>query len=166
MIGPQGSGKSTQARLLSEYLKVSVISTGEIFRSMEIVRNILEEGKLVDDQTTCEIVKNRLARPDCQDGFILDGYPRNIEQVKLFNPEVDLAIYLKVSKDEVLERLTKRARADDTPESIKTRLDLYYRQTKPLLSFYKNLGILKEIDGVGTIWEIQARIQGALNDQK
>lgn len=159
LIGPQGSGKSTQAKLLSEYLKLPVVSTGEIFRTMDTARRILEEGRLVDDRTTSEIVKNRLSNPKCQNGFILDGYPRNIEQVKLFDPEVDLTIYLNVSEEEVLERLIKRARADDTQESIKTRLDLYYQQTEPLLSYYKNLGILKEIDGIGEIKEIQQRIR-------
>lgn len=163
LIGPQGSGKSTQAKLLSEYLKVPLISTGEIFRAMEVVRNILEEGKLVDDKATSEIVKNRLTKPDCQKGFILDGYPRNVAQRGLFDPQFDKVVYLNVPDEELMKRLMMRGRADDTLETIKTRLDLYHEQTKPLLNYYQSQKILIEIYGMGGIEEIQGRIREVFN---
>ncbi len=165
LIGPQGSGKSTQAKLLAEYLKVPYISTGDIFRESTEpeIRKIMEEGKLVDDETTCKIVESRLNKPDSIQGFILDGYPRNLEQLHIFDPGVDLTIYLEVPKNKVTERLLKRARTDDTPESIQTRLDLYYKQTEPLLEFYRNLGILKEVDGLGEIDGIQGKVRRVIN---
>lgn len=163
LIGPQGSGKSTQAKLLGEYLKIPVISTGEIFRQTatfdSLIRKILEEGKLVDNQTTSEAVGERLKKTDCQKGFILDGYPRNIDQVRLYDPKFDLVFYLNVSEEEVIKRLTERGRSDDTEELIKRRLDLYYKHTQPLLDYYKNSGVLIEIDGMGDIKKIQDEIK-------
>ncbi len=162
-VGPQGSGKSTQAKLLSNFLKIPVISTGDIFREMasanEWIRKILDEGRLVDDKTTAEIVKERLKEPDCDSGFIMDGYPRTIEQVKLFEPEFNLVICLDVPKDKVIKRLMERGRTDDTLELIKRRLELYYEQTQPLLDYYKNQGILKEVHGMGSIKEVQNEIR-------
>lgn len=166
-IGPQGSGKSTQARLLSEHLKIPVISTGEIFRRLSqkevgigrMIKRILEEGKLVGDDTTSSIVKERLQEDDCQNGFIMDGYPRNIEQVNKFDPNFDKVFYLKVAEEEVLERLLKRGRVDDTKDSIKTRLDLYYQQTQPLIDYYENQGLLVEIDATANIQTVQDEIK-------
>lgn len=162
LIGPQGSGKSTQAKLLAEYLNVPLISTGEIFRNMVEVRQILSEGRLVDDQTTYKIVKDRLSQPDCKMGFVLDGYPRNIEQQRLFDPQFDKAIYLNVPEQEVIRRLSERGRSDDTKQSIKRRLDLYYLQTWPLLDYYKKQGILVAINGVGDIQTVQDEIKKSL----
>lgn len=167
MIGPQGSGKSTQAKLLSGYLKISFVSTGDIFRKLsqedfgfgKIIRTILNEGRLVDDQTTYKIVKDRLNQPDCNNGFVLDGYPRNIEQLELFDPQFDKVIYLNVPEQEVIKRLLERGRSDDTPESIKIRLNLYYQQTQPLLDYYRQQGILIEINGIGDIQRIQDEIK-------
>ena len=159
LIGPQGSGKSTQAKLLAESLNIPLISTGDIYRQLqsvdEIIRKILNEGRLVDDQTTSRIVKERLSKDDCQMGFIMDGYPRTVEQLKLFDPSFDKVFYLDVSEGEVIKRLMARGRTDDTDELIGRRLDLYYKQTAPLLDYYKKAGILVNIDGKGDVEKVK-----------
>ncbi len=166
LIGLQGSGKSTQAKLLSEYLNLPVISTGDIFRKQasinEIIRTTLQEGKLVDDTTTSKVVKDRLNEKDCQNGFIMDGYPRTVEQMKIFDPGFDKVFYLDVPQDMVIKRLSQRGREDDTNELIRRRLDLYYKQTQPLLDYYKSLGKLVEVDGSGDIQTIQDEIKKSL----
>lgn len=167
LIGPQGSGKSTQAKLLAQYLVVPVISTGDIFRKLvqdntgmgRALKKILDEGRLVDDQTTCKIVKERLSQQDYQEGFVMDGYPRTVEQMKVFDPEFDKVFYLKVADDELIKRLMARGREDDSLEVIKTRLKLYYEQTKPLLDYYGSQGNLIEIDGIGSVEEIQNEVR-------
>lgn len=161
-LGPQGSGKSTQAKLLGKFLKIPVVSTGDIFRQMSEVKKILQQGKLVDDQTTCQIVRKRLQQADCKQGFILDGYPRSLEQVKIFDPKFDVVFYLDLPEETAIERLTKRAREDDTAEIIKTRLDLYYQQTQPLLDYYRKQGILKEIEAENSIESVQEAIRSKL----
>lgn len=167
MIGPQGSGKSTQAEILAQHLGLPRISTGDIFREIANedseeglkIRQIMSEGKLIDDTETAKIAEARLQKDDCSNGFILDGYPRNLAQKQLFDPGFDKVVYLKVSDDEVIKRLIGRGRADDSTEAIKTRLNLYYEQTKPLLDYYKNMGILIEISGMGSIKEIENEIK-------
>ncbi len=170
LIGPQGSGKSTQADLLSQFLNIPKISTGDIFRDLSKenseqaakVKEILDQGRLVDDTLTATIVKNRLQETDCQNGFIMDGYPRNIHQVQLFDPGFQKIIYLKTPKEELLKRLMARGRADDTREAINTRLDLYFSQTQPLLDYYKNQGILVEVSGIGDVSQIQNEIKKSI----
>jgi len=170
LIGPQGSGKSTQAKLLSEYLKMPYLSTGEIFRSLasqdteegKRIKGILDQGKLVDDATTTGLVESRLREPSYQNGFILDGYPRTKEQARLFDPGFDKVFYLKLRDETIMDRLLTRGRFDDTKELIQTRLNLYHQQTQPLLDHYKMAGILIEVDGERSIEEVQGALRNAL----
>ncbi len=167
LIGLQGSGKSTQADLLTRHLQVPKISTGDIFRQLRKedsdegrrIKNILDSGQLVDDQTTAEIVRKRVSKKDCKNGFVMDGYPRTLEQLQMFDPQFDKVTYLNVPKEEVVKRLLSRGRADDTEDLIGKRLDLYYQQTQPLLDYYRQKGILVEINGVGDIQRIQDEIK-------
>lgn len=163
-VGPQGCGKSTQGKLLAQFLGLPYISTGDIFREMGgEIKQILGQGKLVDDQTTVKIVEAKLDGEEYRNGFILDGYPRDLEQIKLFDPGFDKVIYLDLSDKEATKRLLVRAREDDTAELIAERLSNYHRQTDPILDYYRQKEILKQIDGLGSIEEIQQRIRGAVN---
>lgn len=171
LVGPQGSGKSTQAALLAEYLQLPKISTGDIFRELAVeqsdegkrIKEILNSGALIDDRETAEIVQKRLFRNDCRNGFILDGYPRNIEQKELFDPQVEKVVFLDVPDEEVVRRLMARKREDDTLEAIQKRLNLYHEHTKPLLNYYKEQGMLIEVNGQGSIEEIQDKIRKQLS---
>lgn len=166
LIGPQGSGKSTQADLLARQLNVPKITVGDIFRDLakqdseqgKKIKAILEAGKLVDDDLTARIVKEKLSREEFKEGFVVDGYPRTLEQANIFDPNYDKVFYLNLQQEKATERLLKRGRADDTSELIKKRLDLYQEQTQPLLDYYKDLGKLIEIEGEGSIEQVCNRI--------
>ena len=170
LIGPQGSGKSTQAGLLAKDLNLPKISTGDIFRELSLqdseegrkIKGILNSGELIDDLETAKIVEQRLNKDDCRKGFILDGYPRNKEQQQIFDPKVDKVFDLEIPNEEVIKRLLVRGREDDVMETIKKRLSLYHEQTTPLLDYYKNQGILIEIDGMGNIEDIHSMIKDRL----
>ena|SRR3989344_313118 len=171
LIGPQGSGKSTQGKLLAEFLQVPYISTGDIFRQIaaqattegQKIKQIIESGNLVDDQTTAKLLQDRIEKDDCNKGFILDGYPRNLEQVRLIpNLNFDKVLYINVLEQVVVERLLKRGRLDDTEEGIKLRLNLYTEQTQPLLDYFKSKGILIEVSGIGDIQTVQDEIKKSL----
>lgn len=171
LIGPQGSGKSTQGKLLAEYLQVPYISTGDIFRQIasqdseqgKKIKQIIESGNLVDDQTTAGLLKKRIEQDDCSQGFVIDGYPRNLEQVSLVPTlNFDKVLYINVLEQEVVERLLKRGRIDDTEEGVKRRLNLYHQQTQPLLDYYKSKGILVEVNGKGDIKAVQDEIKKSI----
>lgn len=167
LIGPQGSGKSTQAKLLAEFLMVPFISTGDILRNLskddteqgKSIKMILDEGRLVDDRTISQLVKERLTKPDCKNGFIMDGYPRTVDQITNFDPKFDIVFYLLVSDEEATKRLLKRGRVDDTPEAIAQRLKLYHRETDPIIAYYQQKDLLCAIDGFGIIEQVQQSIR-------
>lgn len=181
IVGPQGSGKGTQGVRIAEAYGVPVVSTGDIFRAnikagTELgtqVTAILQAGDLVSDELTGALVRDRLSQPDAASGFLLDGYPRNAAQVVQLDEflaetdsALDAVILLDVPRDEVFARLKVRAReqgrADDTDEGIAHRLDIYARETAPILDAYGVKGIVDRIDGVGGPDEITERIFSAL----
>ena len=181
LLGPPGAGKGTQAVRLAETLAVPAISTGDIFRSnikngTELgrrVQDITASGRLVPDELTNELVRDRLAQADAVEGFLLDGYPRNVAQVAALDEilaaagtEIDLAVELVVDPQVVVERLTRRAaiegRADDTEDVIRHRLDVYAEQTAPISQVYAARGVLAQVDGLGDVDEVTARLVAAL----
>ena len=181
IMGPPGAGKGTQASRIAEHYRIPAISTGDIFRAMKHadtplarqVREIMESGGYVSDEITNEIVKDRLARPDCQQGFLLDGYPRTLQQVQTLddylaetNRPLGAVISLLADTDEVVARLLKRAaidgRSDDNEETIRVRLQVYAEQTEPLLDVYRSRGVLVEVNGLGEIDEVSERVFAAL----
>ena len=181
LLGPPGAGKGTQAKLLSAYYRVPHISTGDMFREHtargtelgKTVRAIMESGGLVTDDITNAMVKERLARPDVANGFILDGYPRNLAQCaaletlldRLGQP-LDVAIKLDVPDSAILSRCETRFaaehRKDDDPAIVRKRLDVYREQTEPVAEHFAQLGHLKTVDGVGAVDEVFQRILAAL----
>jgi adenylate kinase len=182
IMGPPGAGKGTQAVSLAERLGAAHISTGDIFR--ENVRNQTELGKTaqrymdageyVPDEVTNAMVKDRLAQDDAKAGFILDGYPRTVDQVDTLDAilaelgtPLDAVVELSVDSEELIQRLLKRAetsgRSDDTEEVIRHRQDVYVKETAPLIEVYSGRGILVTVDGVGSVDEVAARIDAGLS---
>lgn len=165
VIGIQGAGKSTQGNLLSEKLKIPYLSTGHIFREMakektslgRYIKEIMNAGYLIPDEKTVEIVSEYLKKKEYKKGYILDGFPRTLEQVKKFENGVDKVVYLKVSDKEALWRLSYRNgdnREDETLTAIRKRIELFHQLTEPVLDFYRGKGILVEVDGERAIEEI------------
>jgi adenylate kinase len=182
IMGPPGAGKGTQAKRIAEHYGIPTISTGDIFRAMKTsdtplarqVRAIMESGGYVSDEITNEIVKDRLAQSDCDAGFLLDGYPRTLQQVQTLDDylaetdrPLDAVVSLLADIDEVVARLLKRAeidgRSDDNEETIRVRLQVYAEQTEPLLEVYRSRGTLVEVDGLGPIDEVSERVFAALD---
>ncbi|HXV29711.1 MAG TPA: nucleoside monophosphate kinase [Sinorhizobium sp.] len=182
MVGPQGSGKTTQSRMMSDALDLVHISIGGIFRwNIENhtklaaqVRRILASGMLVPDEIVEEIVKERLEQHDWNYGFVLDGFPRTRRQAEyLFeNWNLDKVIYLDVPDDVVERRVLQRARmgfgggytkrADDNPESLRVRMQQYHEKTKPLLELYREKGMLVHVNGNLPISSVFSRITRTL----
>jgi adenylate kinase len=181
IMGPPGAGKGTQATMIAEHYGIPAISTGDIFRAMKTadtplarqVREIMESGGYVSDEITNAIVADRLAQQDSQPGFLLDGYPRTLQQVQTLddflagtNRPIDAVISLLADTDEVVARLLRRAeiegRSDDNEETIRVRLQVYTEQTEPLLDLYRARGLLVEVDGLGEVAEVSERIFAAL----
>ena len=175
LLGPPGAGKGTQAQKIAEKLGIPQISTGELFRSnigngtrlgLEAKR-YLDAGDLVPSDLTNQLVDDRLDNPDTAKGFILDGYPRSLEQAKALHEmlgrrgtDIDAVIEFRVSQDELLQRLKGRGRADDTDDVILNRMKVYRDETAPLLEYYH--AELKTVDAVGTVDEVFARALQAL----
>jgi adenylate kinase len=181
IMGPPGAGKGTQATLIAEHYGIPAISTGDMFRAMKTadtplarqVREIMESGGYVSDDITNAIVADRLTHEDCKRGFLLDGYPRTLQQVQTLDDylaqsqrPLNAVISLVADVEEVVARLLRRAmidgRSDDNEETIRVRLQVYAEQTEPLLEVYRSRGLLVEVDGHGEVQEVSERIFAAL----
>jgi len=168
LIGIQGSGKSTQGNLLQENLKVPYLSTGHIFRELAkektpigcYIKEVMNAGYLIPDEKTLEIVSEYLSRPEYENGYILDGFPRTIAQVESFKNGIDNVVYLRVSDKEALWRLSLRndEREDETLKAIHKRINLFHQVTEPVIEYYRQKGVLVEIDGEKPIEEIHQAI--------
>jgi adenylate kinase len=183
IMGPPGSGKGTQAVHIAGVFQIPAISTGDIFRSNvakatpmgRIAREYMDAGEYVPELVTNAMVRDRLAQPDCESGFLLDGYPRTLQQVDELDDvlartgaSLDAVIELVVNQDVLADRLLKRAqsqgRTDDTAEVIRRRQEVYNDQTAPLTTRYSERRILHMVDGDGAVELVTARVTGVLTE--
>ncbi|WP_019632598.1 adenylate kinase [Actinomadura atramentaria] len=207
LVGPPGAGKGTQAQFIASHLSIPKISTGDIFRAnvsegTELGRKAkeyMDRGDLVPDEVTIAMVRDRLGEPDARDGFLLDGFPRNVPQAETlkkmlaeWDTRIDVVLDLVVDEEEVVRRLSGRRmcdscgeishvdfddkhddvcdecgghlfqRDDDKEEVIRHRLEVYRRETAPLVQFYGDEGVLVEIEATGSVEEVTRRALGAL----
>ncbi|MEZ0472210.1 adenylate kinase [Luteimonas salinilitoris] len=181
LLGAPGSGKGTQAARLKDALKVPHISTGDLLRAEVAAgtplglqaKEVMARGDLVSDEILLGMLEERFSRDDTRGGFILDGYPRNLAQaaaldalLQRLGQPFDAAVQLEVDNEVLIERLAGRAeaegRADDRPESVRKRLQVYDEQTAPVIDFYREHGQLTVVDGVGSLDEVFKRILAAI----
>ena len=177
LLGPPGSGKGTQASLLRDRLDIAHISTGVLLREAvdqqtELglkAKSFMDAGELVPDDLMLGLIEERLGQSDVANGFILDGYPRNLAQAEALDQvlerigqPVDLAISVTVDEGEIVQRLSKRAseegRSDDTEEVIRNRMRVYAEQTAPVAGHYAERDQLREVDGMGSRDEVNQRL--------
>ena len=185
LLGPPGSGKGTQASRLKDYLQVPHISTGDLLRAEVAAgsplgneaKAVMARGDLVSDEILLGMLESRFRREDTAKGFILDGYPRNQAQADALGTllakmgkHMDHAVQLEVPTELLVERIAGRAaaegRADDTPDSVRTRLKVYDDQTAPVIEYYRQRGQLAIVDGVGSLDEVFTRLVEALSPGK
>jgi adenylate kinase len=205
MLGAPGSGKGTQAKFLTKSYHVPQISTGDLLRGAVKegtklgikAKSFMDDGKLVPDNLVLELLKERINKKDCENGFILDGYPRNLSQAKQLEKitEIDLVINIHVDYNLLIERITGRRtckkcgaifhitynppkktnicdkcsgelyqRDDDTEETVKKRIRTYEEQTKPLVNYYTNKGILKTLISDSTIEEMKEKVNNVMKE--
>lgn len=176
LLGPPGAGKGTQAAILSDALKVPHISTGDLFRENigketelgKLAQSYIDAGKLVPTSVTADMVRGRLAQDDAAEGFLLDGFPRTVEQAEILGEilgesgeKLDAVINYRVSEDVVVERMLSRGRKDDNEATIRTRLQVYRDETAPLIEFYSD--IIVNVDAEGTVEDISSTTLDALD---
>jgi adenylate kinase len=182
LMGPPGAGKGTQAKYVAEHFGIPAISTGDIFRAnvskgTELglkAQQFMDAGEYVPDEVTNLMVRHRIDEEDAAPGFLLDGYPRTLAQVeeldgmiRFTGHSLDAVVVLTVDADEIVQRLLQRAqlegRPDDTEDVIRRRQELYAEQTEPLIGVYRERGLLIEVDGMGEVSDVTARIFDALD---
>ena len=177
LLGPPGAGKGTQAQLLSARLGVPAISTGDMLREAVAagselgrrVQGVMAAGGLVDDELMAEVVRERLTQGDAAHGYLLDGYPRTLPQAETLagiladaDQELDAVVMVDVPEEELVRRALLRGRADDAAEVVRERQRVYREKTAPLIGYYRERGLLREIDGNRPVEEVTARMFSAL----
>ena len=179
-IGPPGAGKGTQAELLQNHHGIAWVSTGDMFRAaikkqtpMGVqAKKYVESGSLVPDEVVVGLVLERLQEPDCQQGYLLDGFPRTVAQAQelddaLGDAGVNSVVHLAVTDDVLIERIAGRAkqegRADDSKKTLKNRLNIYHKETSPVVEYYRKAGRIVDVDGVGSIEDVQRKIVAAID---
>lgn len=181
LLGPPGSGKGTQAALLNKALGVPHISTGDLLRAAVAAgtslgrqaKAAMDAGELVSDELMLGLIEERMGADDVAAGYILDGYPRNLAQARALDDvlgriemPVDNALSLVVDEEQIVARLAKRSeeegRSDDAEQVVRNRLEVYREQTAPVIGYYEEKGLLKAVDGVGSIETINQRLRSAL----
>lgn len=177
IFGAPGVGKGTQAELIAERAGIPHISTGAIFRAALAngtplglkAKGYMDQGVLVPDELTTEIALEALNQPGCQAGFLLDGYPRNLVQAQALDTAlaaqgrtVDTVVYLTAPLPELVDRMLKRGRPDDTEDTIRTRFEVYQQETSPVLDHYRGKANVVELNGVGGIEDVYGLIAAAI----
>ena len=181
LLGPPGAGKGTQAKILVETFGIPQLSTGDILRSAIAAKtpmglaakDVMDRGDLVSDDIVNGIVSERLDQADCVNGFVLDGFPRTIPQAKALDGmltdkdmALDAVVELTADADILVARVINRSkesnRPDDNPDVIRNRLDVYKRDTAPLVDFYRSKGLLKTVDGMKPVEQVTTAIREAL----
>ena len=184
IVGPPGAGKGTQSTRITDEYSIPAIATGDIFRAnikneTELglkVKAIIDAGDFVPDSLTNDLIASRLQEADARSGFLLDGYPRTVDQLHFLDgllaesgTALDAVVLLVVDQNELVSRLLKRAheqgRTDDTEETIRHRQELYARETAPLIAVYKERGLVIEIDALGAVDDVSSRIAAGLADR-
>lgn len=172
LVGIQGAGKSTQGNMLSEKYKIPYLSSGHIFREMakektamgRQLKETLNAGILVSDKLTLDIITEYLEKPEYVNGYILDGFPRTVPQAEAFEGHVDKVIFIDVSDKEALWRIAGRMtdREDETLQAVRKRIELFHEKTEPVLDYYRDRGMLVQVNGEKPVDEVFAEIHEML----
>lgn len=185
LLGPPGAGKGTQAKRLEDKLGIVQLSTGDMLRAAiasgseigQKAKSIIDSGGLVSDDIMVQMISERIDQPDCENGFILDGFPRTVAQAEALDVmlaekglKIDHVIELKVDEGILFDRIRTRIaetpeaerRSDDTEETLKKRLDVFKEQTAPIIPYYADKGALKSVDGMAAIDQVTAQIDTIL----